>query len=161
MKIAISRHAAKLQGAAAASPVGEAPSQGPGPTGTPTFPTPWSGETSVSLSCGFVFFFLQLSHTVAFISALLCDVRSSLDAHHFSPWLHLLYMSFSAPVYAGATQAQRERSGALFGAGRVVARDSGLSISVRHPSLKPATSSCPGELCCTGCVQGEARDGTV
>lgn len=53
MKIAISRHAAKLHGPAAASPAGEAPLQGPGPTGTPTFPSPCSGDTSVSLSCGF------------------------------------------------------------------------------------------------------------
>lgn len=56
MKIAISRHAVKLHGPAAASPAGEAPLQGPGPTGAPAFPSPCSGDTWVSLSCGFGFF---------------------------------------------------------------------------------------------------------
>lgn len=42
---------------------------------------------------------------------------------------------------------------------RVVARDSNLSISVWHPSLKPATSSWRAVV--SGCVQGEGRHGTV
>jgi len=147
MKIAISWHAAQLHSEATPSLLGEDPSQGPGPAGAPTFPTPRPGETSALLSCVF-------AHVTRGCVCLCIPLRS--EEQSWCPQF-LILVSSSAHELCSLSRRGQE---CFLWQGRVVAHDSNFSILAWHPLLKPAASSCPGGLCHMGCVQGEGRGGT-